>query len=84
MLRFAYHFKPVEICSAFKRLLGLPNVQLTDSSLIAQTLQWHENGLDFADALHLTQSQSCASMYTFDQKFVTRARGLTECQVQAP
>ena len=57
VLRFAYHFKPDEICKAFRNLLGLPNVQLMNGSLMAQALQWHEEGLDFADALHLAQSQ---------------------------
>ncbi len=64
VLRFAYHFKPDEICRAFRNLLGLPNVQLTNGSLMAQALQWHENGLDFADALHLVQSQDCSAIYT--------------------
>jgi predicted nucleic-acid-binding protein len=48
-LRFAYHFKPDEICEALRNLLGLSNVQFTNGSLMAQVLQWHENGLDFAD-----------------------------------
>lgn len=84
VLRFAYHFKPDEICKAFRNLFGLPNVQLINASLMAQVLPWHENGLDFADALHLAQSQNCSAMYTFDDKFVKRARGLTECKVQQP
>ncbi len=84
VLRFAYHFKPDEICEAFRKLLGLPNVQLTNGSLMALALQWHENGLDFADALHLAQSQNYSAIYTFDTKFVNRAKGLTECEVQHP
>jgi predicted nucleic-acid-binding protein len=64
VLRFAYDFKPDEICQAFRSLLGLPNVQVTNASLMAQVLQWHENGLDFADALHLAQSQNCSAIYT--------------------
>ncbi len=51
---------------------------------MAQALQWHENGLDFADALHLVQSQDCSAIYTFDTKFVNRAKGLTDCEVQQP
>jgi predicted nucleic-acid-binding protein len=82
VLRFAYRFKPDEICQAFRSLLGLPNVQITDGSLMAQVLQWHESGVDFADALHLAQSRNCSEMYTFDAKFVNRAKGLTECEVQ--
>ena len=84
MLRFAYHFKSDEICSALRNLFGLPNVHLADGRLIAQVLQWREDGFDFADAFHLAQSQNCSSLYTFDDKFVKKANGLTECDVQQP
>lgn len=82
VLRFAYNFKPEEICAAFRNLFGLPNVQLTNESMMAQVLQWHEQGLDFADAIHLAQCQECSAMYTFDSKFVKKAQGLTDCEVQ--
>lgn len=84
VLRFAYHFPPNKIREAFKNLLGLPNVQITNGNLMAQVLQWHENGLDFADALHLAQSQNCFAFYTFDTKFVNKAKELTQCVVQQP
>ncbi len=84
VLRFAYHFQPDKICEAFKNLLGLPNVQITNGNLIAQVLQWHKNGLDFADAFHLAQSQNCSALYTFDNKFVNKAKKLTQCVVQQP
>jgi len=48
---------------------------------MAEVLQWHENGLDFA-ALHLAQSQNCSALYTFDDKFVKRAKELTQCEVK--
>ncbi len=67
MLEFL-HIKPNEICTGLRNLFGLPNVQLTNASVMIQVLQWHENGLDFADALHLAQSQNCSVMYTFDDK----------------
>lgn len=56
VLRFAYQFKPDQVCFALRKLLGLPNVYLTNTMSIEQALLWHENGLDFADALHLAQS----------------------------
>ncbi|MEQ8382923.1 MAG: hypothetical protein RH949_11210 [Coleofasciculus sp. A1-SPW-01] len=55
MLRFAYKFKPTDICKGLRNLLGLPTVYVGNASLIAQVIQWHENGLDFADAFHLAQ-----------------------------
>jgi predicted nucleic-acid-binding protein len=84
VLRFAYKFKPVEICEALKKLFGLPNVHLNNANLVAQSLQWHEAGLDFADAFHLANSQNHTQFYTFDEKFIKRAKGLTSCEVQQP
>lgn len=84
VLRFAYKFKPNQVCSALQKLFGLPNVYLTNSMLVDQALLWHENGLDFADAFHLAQSQNCDSFYTFDEKFIKNARRLTNCEVKKP
>ena len=81
VLRFAYKFKPTDICKGLRNLLGLPNVHVGNASLIAQVIQWHENGLDFADAFHLAQSQHCEAFYTFDEKFGKKAQGLTSCQM---
>ena len=84
MLRFAYKFKSTEVCEALRKLFGLPNVHLNNTSLIVQVLEWHETGLDFADAFHLAQSQNYTEFYTFDEKFVKRAKGLTSCEVKNP
>jgi predicted nucleic-acid-binding protein len=84
VLRFAYKFQRTDVCAALRKLFGLPNVNLTNASLITQVLQWHENGLDFADAFHLAHSQHCSEFYTFDDKFVKRANGLTQCGVKKP
>lgn len=84
VLRFAYKFEPVEICEALRKLFGLPNVHLNNAKLVAQSLQWHEAGLDFADAFHLANSQNHTQFYTFDEKFIKRAKGLTTCEVQRP
>ncbi|GAB4206808.1 MAG: hypothetical protein Fur006_64200 [Coleofasciculaceae cyanobacterium] len=81
VLRFAYKFKPADICTGLRNLFGLPNVHVANARLMAQVLQWHENGLDFADAFHLAQSQHCGEFYTFDEKFWKKAQGLTKCRV---
>lgn len=84
VLRFAYQFQPDEICAAFRKLFGLPNVQLANANLVVQVLQWHEYGLDFADALYLAQNQNCSTLYTSDNRFAKKSKGLTECEVQQP
>ena len=67
VLRFTYKFETTEIRAALKNLFGLPNVHLANAGLIAQALQWHEQGLDFADAFHLALSQQFTEFYTFDE-----------------
>ncbi|MBW4534828.1 MAG: type II toxin-antitoxin system VapC family toxin [Pleurocapsa minor HA4230-MV1] len=84
VLRFAYKFNPTEICLALRQLFGLPNIYLANANLIAQILQWHENGLDFADAFHLAQGQHCSKLYTFDEKFIKKASNITNCKVIQP
>ncbi|BAZ79570.1 type II toxin-antitoxin system VapC family toxin [Sphaerospermopsis kisseleviana CS-549] len=84
VLRFRYKFKPHDICKALRNLFGLPNIYLNNPILIAQVIEWHENGLDFADAFHLANSQNCSQFYTFDEKFVKRAKMLTQCDVKNP
>ena len=84
VLRFAYKFSPSEIVKAFTKLFGLSNVYLANANTISQVLEWHQQGLDFADAFHLAQSQHCSHLYTFDRKFLQKAQNLTECDVKKP
>ncbi|CAG7857590.1 hypothetical protein MCAMS1_02472 [biofilm metagenome] len=84
VLRFAYQFGSERINSALTKLFGLPNVHLTHPALLAQTLAWHSQGLDFADAFHLAFSQHCKTFYSFDQKMVKAAKHLANCKVVLP
>lgn len=81
VLRFAYHFKPEQIAEAFTRLFGLPNVHINHPVITAQAITWHLQGLDFADALHLANSQQHKKFFTFDKKFVAAAKKACECEV---
>lgn len=59
------------------------NIVVRFLTQIAQVIQWYENGMDFADALHLAQSQNYSTMYTFDEKFLKKAKKLsTQCEVK--
>ena len=84
VLRYAYDFRPDTISEAFTKLFGLPNVHLSNPALIAQAIHWHEQGLDFADALHLSQCQEYERLYTFDNKFSSKAKKLGTCTVLVP
>lgn len=84
VLRYAYHFDAESIVKGLRMLFGLPNVQLSNPPLIAQALEWHAGGMDFADVLHLAGSQQVGEFYTFDKQFINKAQGLSGCVVLAP
>ncbi|MBA4369003.1 MAG: PIN domain nuclease, partial [Desulfobacterium sp.] len=70
VLLYAYHFKQNDIMNAFQSLFGLSNVQLQDPVVIADAIEWHQNGMDFADAIHLAQSKDSEVFVTFDKKLI--------------
>lgn len=82
VLRYAYEFSNEEICRALSGLFGLKNVRLSDPTRLAQAIGWHQQGLDFSDALHLAQCQECEQLFTFDKSFAARAGKLGNCLVQ--
>ncbi len=84
VLRAAYELQPADVCLAFRRICGLPNVSLADAALVAQVIDWHEAGFGFADAFHLALSKDQEAMKTFDAAFIRNARQLTNRRVEKP
>jgi predicted nucleic-acid-binding protein len=76
VLRSLYGFAPSRIVSALRMFAGLPRVSLQEAALIAQALDWCEQGMDFADALHLGTAAHCQAFVTFDKHCVKAARRL--------
>ena len=85
VLRYAYEFSSGAIVQAFRKLLGLPQVSVGNAQKMRQIIDWHEQGLDFADAMHLAdcESEGCSELVTFDKRFVKQAKGRGECVVRA-
>ena len=84
VLRFSYEFSSDEINFALSGLLGLPNIETENLQIISNTLSLHADGYDFSDALHLAQSIKCDFLFTFDKKFVNKAKDNPICQVKKP
>ena len=84
VLRYAYEIDRSNIISGFKKLLGLPNVNVEDPDSIHQAISWYENKFDFADALHLASSRRCASFATFDSPFIKKARQFSSMEMVKP
>ena len=84
VLRSAYGFPAAAIARSLRDLAGLPGVTLEDSALIAQALDRTEQGLDFADALHLGRAEGCSAFMSFDRKLAKAAARAGAIQVLAP
>lgn len=84
VLRAAFDFSPTEICTALRLVCGLPNVTLSDGQRIAQILEWHETGFDFADAFHLALCKDQEALKTFDAAFIRKARKHSDLRVERP
>jgi len=82
VLRAAFDLARGEICTALRRVCGLRNVAVSDGQRIAQIIDWHEAGLDFADAFHLALSGEQEAMKTFDTDFIKHAKKLTDRPVE--
>jgi predicted nucleic-acid-binding protein len=83
VLRAAYDLKPNEVCDVFRNVFGMPNVTLTNAQQVSRAIEWHEQGIDFADAFHLSLSQELLCMKTFDADFVKRAKSKGTCRVES-
>jgi len=68
VLRRLYRLDSRVVVSAFRKLIGLANVEIEQPLEVSQALEWCENGMDFADALHLASSQSSKKFATFDEQ----------------
>lgn len=84
VLRAAYDLEPATVCEALRGVFGLENVTVANGEAVSQALDWYEDGLDFADALHLVLSKGQAVLKTFDTRFIKRARSLGACRVEKP
>ena len=84
VLRYAYRFKPSEITDAFKSLFGLSNVNLLESLVIYNAIDWHLHGMDFADAIHLAKSQEFEFFATFDKNLIKSSLDISTIPVKEP
>jgi len=72
--RYTYELRREIVIAAFKKLLGLPTLQVEQRGSVLQALALYERGMDFADALHLTSSGEAERFATFDRELADSAR----------
>jgi predicted nucleic-acid-binding protein len=74
VMRGFYELARSDIQRVFESLCGLENVQIEDRNIVLEALNSYQQGLDFADALHLARAHFCSQFYSFDQRMKKRAQ----------
>ena len=84
VLRAAYGFSAIQCARALADFAGLPRVTLEDAAAVATAIGWMQQGMDFADGLHLAKAEGCSAFISFDQNFARSANALGAIKVRAP
>ena len=83
VLRSLYGLKASQIIAALRGVVGLPRMRCEDPDAVVMALGCFEQGLDFADALHLSSSRAKGRFATFDQRFRKRGQGICPVEIVA-
>ena len=83
VLRSVYGFSAREVAAALRAFAGLPGVSVENPTRLADALGRVEQGMDFADALHLGAAARCEALLTFDRRFIDLA-GDSRVRVMEP
>ena len=73
VLRGAYQLPREAIIHALRGLIAIRHLHLEQEEQVLQALEAYDQGLDFADALHLLRSEGCSALVSLDRAFVRRA-----------
>jgi predicted nucleic-acid-binding protein len=84
VLRSAYDLPAEKVADRLAAVAGLPRVTLEEPACVAQALAWVQSGMDFADALHLSKTESCEAMVSFDRRFARVAAKVGAIEVRIP
>lgn len=74
VLSRAYGLDRETILQAIRNLIGLDNVVVENLTVTSHAIEACQNGLDFADALHVASSRSAIKFVTFDRDLVKKSK----------
>jgi predicted nucleic-acid-binding protein len=74
VLRSVYNLQPRQILAGLTRIFGLENVETENPAAIAKALSAYAEGMDLADAMHLTQAATTKGFATFDKSLQRTAK----------
>jgi hypothetical protein len=84
VLRSAYQLPRQGLFDALRAFLDLPRVFAQDREGAVAALRWAEQGMDFADALHLASAAGCVAFASFHRGLKQTAAKLGAPAVRAP
>ena len=76
VMRGFYGLPPTDISRVSRALSSIEHITLEDRSAVLTALDAFDQGLDFADALHMARSSRASGFATFDQRLAKRAKDL--------
>lgn len=76
VLRGFYELPADQVCTVLRALAGIEHLTVEDRDAVLLAVEWAGQGMDFADALHLSRSARASGFATFDQKLAKRAQRL--------
>lgn len=76
-----YNLPRAVVAERVRHVCGLPTIDLEDASSVAQAVSWYEQGMDFADALHLASSSLLEGFATFDRRLFVKADSLSDQKI---
>ena len=76
VLRSAHKLTRQRIVYIMRQFVGLPTVSIDEPEHFAQVVDWFAQGMDFADAMHLSDCKDGEALATFDRKLTAAARKL--------
>ena len=77
VMRGFYELPRPDISRVFRALAGIEHVTLEDRDAVLMAVDAFDQGLDFADALHVARSRRASGFATFDRRLAKRAQALT-------
>ena len=85
VMRSVHRLPRVRIAGLLRQFAGLPTVVVERPEALAQALDGFEQGMDFADAMHLACAgeEGCDAFATFDRKLAAAARKAGAGKVKA-
>ena len=76
VLRSTYGLQPRIIANSLRGVIGRANTTVEAEDAVAQALAWFEDGMDFADAMHLASIPGDYKFATFDNRLRRKLRAI--------